>query len=384
MHAFTPPPRPAQAALTSDQQDFNHLTREPRGWPGISAPAGAHVMDGWEKLGPGDTPIKLATLPLPLFANGHGYFVQAAHKRLNVRPFAAHATYSLDNHDGVAKAQRFRENGLWAVDPESYFEGKYLALNASVPPSLQAAIDRYVAKKESPYNIDTHIRSLTGYVAELRDALALAEALGRTLILPRWTCYCDRLWSGSDDIFHFGCMYPGSQDGKFLPFVCPMDHVLSPSAWVDTQYRDAAFLDSPRLPASHRAVIDIKLVERSSLPGLSAAERRSALPLGTSGTEAATLLAPLEQAPVLRLPHARNLLCGLGSADATTAFNRRAERLLRVPAWTAKCFTPCKTQLAKWLSPEYLAGARGESFYLQIKAPVKFRHGECALNIGTE
>ena len=25
-------------------------------------------------------------------------------------------------------------------------------------------------------------------------------------------------------------MYPGAQDGKFVPFVCPMDHALSPSA----------------------------------------------------------------------------------------------------------------------------------------------------------
>jgi len=33
--------------------------------------------------------------------------------RLNVSPYAAHATYSLDNHDGVAKRQRFRETGLW-------------------------------------------------------------------------------------------------------------------------------------------------------------------------------------------------------------------------------------------------------------------------------
>jgi len=49
------------------------------------------------------------------------------------------------------------------------------------------------------------------YTAELRDALALARSLGRGLILPRFACYCDRLWSGSDDIFQTGCMYPGSQ-----------------------------------------------------------------------------------------------------------------------------------------------------------------------------
>ena len=76
-----------------------------------------------------------------------------------------------------------------------------------------------------------HARALADYVGELRDALALARATRRTLVLPRWTCYCDRLWSGSDDIFHFGCMYPGSHDGKFVPFTCPMDHVLSPTAW---------------------------------------------------------------------------------------------------------------------------------------------------------
>ena len=65
--------------------------------------------------------------------------LQAAHKKLGVTPLAVHATYSLDNHDGLAKAQRFRESGLWRVDPPGYFEGKYLALNSSISPALQAA-----------------------------------------------------------------------------------------------------------------------------------------------------------------------------------------------------------------------------------------------------
>jgi len=39
------------------------------------------------------------------------------------------------------------------------------------------------------------------------------------------------------------------QDGKFVPFTCPMDHVLSPHAWAGgdhaaaVPYRDAAMLD---------------------------------------------------------------------------------------------------------------------------------------------
>ena len=98
---------------------------------------------------------------------------------------------------------------------------------------------------------------------ELRDALALARALGRTLVLPRWTCYCDRLWSGSDDIFHFGCMYPGSQDANFVPFTCPMDHVLSPGEWARAgqPYRDAAFLSDSRFAS--RAV-EISLLPRAT------------------------------------------------------------------------------------------------------------------------
>ena len=46
----------------------------------------------------------------------------------SARPYAVHATYTLDDHEGLAKAQRFREGGLWRVDPDDYYEGTYLAL----------------------------------------------------------------------------------------------------------------------------------------------------------------------------------------------------------------------------------------------------------------
>lgn len=53
-------------------QVFNNMMRAPLQWPGISAPNGAAVMDGWEKS------IKLGSLPMALFMNGHGYFVQVS------------------------------------------------------------------------------------------------------------------------------------------------------------------------------------------------------------------------------------------------------------------------------------------------------------------
>ena len=62
------------SALTSDQQVFNNMMRKPLEWPGISAPHGASVMTGWGGTKAGA--VKLGALPMALFMNGHGYFVQ--------------------------------------------------------------------------------------------------------------------------------------------------------------------------------------------------------------------------------------------------------------------------------------------------------------------
>ena len=119
------------------------MMRDPSFWPGISAPQGEHVMKtffdkaGGQAIGSEASSFRLGALPMALFMNGHGYFVGSSHVKLGVKSFAAHATYSLDRHDGLAKRQRFREAGLWRSDPEEYFQGKYLALNASVAPAVQ-------------------------------------------------------------------------------------------------------------------------------------------------------------------------------------------------------------------------------------------------------
>ena len=363
------PPRGSQfAPLTSDQQVFNHMMRREREWPGISAPNGAHTMKpAWASEIPGFT---LGALPLALFLNGHGYFVQRADRRLRVTPIAVHATYSLDNHDGLAKQQRFREAGLWRVDPPSYFEGKFLAYNATPSAALRDALASFKSRGKKPNNIKTHAMALADHLAGLRDALALARALGRTLVLPRWTCYCDRLWSPSDDIFHFGCMYPGAQDGNFLPFDCPMDHVLSPTAWKGKAYRDAAFVDALP-PAARAATAEVRVLPRAEYDALPAHAKAAALPLGVSDSDAVARLSPLQNAPVIRLESALGLLCGVDDAAARRELNAEAARLLNVPAWGAKCFQPCKSELKEWLSDDEIArGAQGANFFsLRVPKP---------------
>jgi len=389
------------AGDTSDQQVFNHMHRDPKYWPGIKGVQGEHTMRTYyEEEGhvAARQGFRLGALPMALFQNGHGYFVASTHRRLGVAPMAVHATYSLDRHDGVAKRQRFRETGLWRSDPPSYYEGRFLAFNSTVSPRLQRAIDGFAASRKSANNIGIHAKALREHVAELRDALALARALKRTLVLPRWTCYCDRLWSPSDDIFHFGCMYPGAQDGDFLPFTCPMDHVLSPTDWegAGVSYRDAAFLESSQMQTraataaaggatgAATGTAAVRVLTRAEYDGLDAAAKGAALPTGVTTNQAKELLAAHAAAPVLRLSHVRGLLCGIDDDAEREAFARLAGSLLRVPAWGAKCFQPCASELAQWLSADEISaggGGRGNFFTLHLKPPPAFRAGACVPNM---
>ena len=112
--------------------------------------------------------------------------------------------------------------------------------------------------------------------------------------------------------------------------------------------------------------------------------------LGTTDAEVKQLLGgALDAAPVLRLPHARGLLCGL-SEPLASEVNRLAGRVLRVPQWCAKCYQPCAQELAKWLGPAEargqgggLFGGGGGNFWcLNVPTPPAFKAGACVLNTG--
>lgn len=171
-----------------------------------------------------------------------------------------------------------------------------------------------------------------------------------------------------------------------------MDHVLSPYDWraSGTPYRDASFLDSPRLPREiAHGVVDLELAsDRKAYDAMPSEQRARALPLGVEATEAVRLLeraATTRDAPILRLPHARGLLCGLGGSDPepTRAFNELARQLLRVPPWCSRCNGPrgCQPLLRQWLTAEQIgASARRSEWCMHTPAPPPFQHGQCVPN----
>jgi len=200
------------AGLTSHQQVINTMARKPNSWPGIESIGGRVLISG-SVLSTGNR-FKLGILPLKYFTNGHGYFVSMAKRRQQINPYAVHATYTFDGHSGKAKQYRFEEAGLWDNVTTT---GKYV--------TFRVPLEGY---SDQP-NIREHISIFQTNLNLLRKAIGVSIITNRILAIPPLPCYCDKTWSGHDNIFNFQCHYPGSAEEKFLPSVCPLDHFISPT-----------------------------------------------------------------------------------------------------------------------------------------------------------
>ena len=123
-----------------DQAAFNMLTKQP------GRPLQPHLFSNGTRAErlytteptPGVS-LKLLVLPLDRFLNGHTYFVQHAHTLPNAAtPISVHMTYQFAEGSKFAygKRQRLREAGLWLVDEDSYYNGRYVtasSLGANLP-----------------------------------------------------------------------------------------------------------------------------------------------------------------------------------------------------------------------------------------------------------
>lgn len=273
------------ARLTSDQQVFNAMTRREDEWPGldpvdhhtevpgdVSAPSrvleaglGLPVDDASANVD-GFRAFKLGVLPVAAFQPGHVAFLQRvdemsetdlAHvfgeatdarratnderRKKKNEPFCVHATYTFDGSTAEAKRFRFAEHGLW--DPESDGDSRESApaTQSDVSGRKFLTYDPASALETvfgAPFetlaswapNVGTHLRAGTAQIRALRDAIAVARVLNRTLAVPAPFCFCDKVWGGHDNIFTFNCHYPGSADSGHVPGACPLDHFVSPSA----------------------------------------------------------------------------------------------------------------------------------------------------------
>ena len=151
-------------------------------------------------------PVRLGPLPSWLFVGGHVYFVQELMKHwdegpsglhFDEKPYALHMTYQYGDSGEYpwGKRQRLRSLGMWQFDPPSYYsEGKFI----TVAPE---AVTKHLPPVDVPRGVDSripvklHLEEDAYRRPAIQSAFAVAQALNRTLVLPRMYCYADNIWN---------------------------------------------------------------------------------------------------------------------------------------------------------------------------------------------
>eukprot|EP00966_Prymnesium_polylepis_P334564 7389933-Prymnesium_polylepis.2 len=222
-----------QPTVRWDQGEFNRLARKQ--WK-------PHRNDGlsdkrlfWSY----ENRVIGGVLPLSLFCGGHNYFVSQFAQRAGLQPYSIHTTFQYGGAAG--KRHRLREAKVW-IDPTSYYDpgGGLLVYPPDVPRSL--------IYPEGGMTTKGHIALIKHQLKQIKQALALARALGRILIMPSVVCGYDKAWYPLASGKARG-VFPGTHWWAVPIFDCPLDHFLEPATLRPTQtIREYSFLQNPRTP----------------------------------------------------------------------------------------------------------------------------------------
>ena len=120
-------------------------------------------------------------------------------------------------------------------------------------PSLEIAAKLQSVLQRVP-DLYKHMLAVSYQMAVVLEATAMAAALSRTIVFPKFYCWCDFDWYA---VVLDGCAMggrPGAHGADLFvkPFECPIDVVLNPHHLYHraVPYRQARWLAAARLPAA--------------------------------------------------------------------------------------------------------------------------------------
>ena len=180
-----------------------------------------------------------------------------------------------------------------------------------VPRSQQAA----------PNITEAYARRLVAHhLLSLRNAFAVAQVLGRTLVVPRLPCHCDRYWFPILPM----CRSPGSELKR--PFSCTLDQLVDVMRWevdLELRYRHAAFLEGPGGSSMNRSRVapDEPLVS-------AAVQDFVQLPRFATEADVKAFLGPHSATRVLELASPAEAFCAFDTPEANTRFDELMAKAL--------------------------------------------------------
>lgn len=300
-----------------DQNGFNDLVHRQLG-PSVDDESGlVYAYDG---------SLKLGLLPASIFCSGHTYFVQAMYQQLRLEPYAVHTTFQYAGTEG--KRHRLREAMVF-YDPPEYFDspGGFLAFKPSIPKSLLL---------DGEHNLESHFTLVNYQMKQIRNALAIASILNRTLVMPPLWCRLDRLWFP----------HPGVLIGSMTrqPFICPLDHVFEVNTMLKAlpeeefgpgiNIREYSFLDNPLMPAKVKdSWLNVQLCQEGSencQSNITTTTGVLRLPRHSNEETLKTVFAPLTDVKVIQFSSMQDAFEGFTDKMREEKFRRRVKRYVGI------------------------------------------------------
>ena len=316
-----------------DQQAFNDLARRGATWED----------EGHRLFKAYDGKLIMGILPTSTFANGNTFYVQHMFERLTgADPYIVHNTFQYSGTPG--KRHRFREFMIWEADSEEYYDppGGLLTYSAEIPKELlqhasgtaPTGADAFDAPTLTLNDTAGHFSLVNWQLTRLRNAAAVATALGRVLVMPELHCGMDRWWAPHNGVI------PGS--GLVTPFVCPLDQVLDLEimAKMDTEkmwdeygpplrYREYSFMRNPHVPSTVKdSVAFVRVCDASMTGGCSddsseTLTSETTVPKGLKSDELKEALTSVESAKVLHFSDMEGFFGGFSEEKDEAKFVRR-------------------------------------------------------------
>jgi len=174
---------------------------------------------------------KIHAVPASTFCSAHVYHVQQS--AIPHACLVLHLTFVEGWPKNPAKYWRLREAGLLAVQPEP-LDQKYLSFTPPDPgivPPERKLPDPAKSPDGKGWSVGTallwsprfaaHVNLIDRHIGALRNAIGIAKALGRQLVMPKMMCMCER--SESPFALLPKCVLDGASTP--VPHVCPLESV---------------------------------------------------------------------------------------------------------------------------------------------------------------
>ncbi|PSC76256.1 glycosyltransferase family 77 isoform A [Micractinium conductrix] len=284
-----------------------------------------------------DNKLWMGILPASIAMNAHTLFLQRLHEVKGVEPYVVHMTWTYNGIPG--KRSRLRDLGLWVDPPEYYSAGDFVTVNLTLPEPPAS----YNSWNENEDMISFHLDWIHAQLQQAYAGMALAVSAGRTFVLPKFVCYCEKIWYSV-----VRCRTAEAQN-MTLPVPCPQDYLFVPGNYADEpqqfgtalDLRESFFLDNERTPAAVKesvltiqpsAELDCTDCVKEAEGGAAGGGPLLLVPPMLTDAQLLPLLQQYRKYRVWRLSFAgvgttQRAYAGFAKAEEAEAFNRRIEHI---------------------------------------------------------